>query len=203
MRKFKNLMQQYFKLTPVFVISIFIIVIGIPYGIFGLSQTGGSSLGGVLILCAVAISALVLFFDRLLVSTISSKKLSIAEFIILVVITFFYFYSERKIEIKIDSKTSYFVLIENNGNFVDSNLKYKFPFDKILNTKKKHAVINSISKNYQRINLDIDKSWGSLVMRPEKMQNINIQFYSFGDIDFSQNNIDSLVIKEINLLERK
>ena len=189
-------MNLKFKITPVFIVTVIVIIVGIPYGIYGLTLKGGASLSGVLILIGVLICAIALLIDRIAVKTISHKKLNLVELIILIAITAFYLYSDRKLEINVKSNTDYFVLIENNGKLKNSTFGYKFPFDKTLNTVKRNAVINSIWKNYHLIDVNVN-DWESLSIRPENFNNFKILFYSNGYKKFSQSEIDLLISQEI------
>ncbi len=191
------------KPTLVSIIGLIIIVIGIPYGLYGLTLNGCSSLGGVLILFAVFITFIVLIFDRLLVSKIGQRNLSIVEFFILAIVIIFYSYSKRNLIIELENqKTNYFVLIENDGSFVNTELNYKFPFDKFLISKGNSAVINSISKNYHQLELDYPKDWNGLTMKPGKFKNINVQIYMNSGVDFTETQIDSLISNEVKTSKR-
>jgi len=79
------------KYNPTFfsVISIIGIIVGIPFGIYGLTLTGGASLIGEVILAIVIGLFILLVIDRVLASLFNPKKISIIElgiFIILLII---------------------------------------------------------------------------------------------------------------------
>lgn len=72
------------KPTLFSVFSIAGIIIGIPLGIYCLSLPHGVSLAGEVILWGVALLFLLLFLDRTLVRSLSPKKLSIIELIVVI-----------------------------------------------------------------------------------------------------------------------
>ena len=79
------------KYNPTFfsVLSIIGISIGIPFGFYGMTLTGGASLASVVIFAVVIGVFILLVLDRVLVSIFDPKKLSIIElgiFIILLTI---------------------------------------------------------------------------------------------------------------------
>lgn len=75
------------KYKPTFaaVLAIIGIVLGIPFGAYCLTLTGGASLGGVVVFGIVFVFAILLALDRLLVSSFNTKKLSIIEFTLFVI----------------------------------------------------------------------------------------------------------------------
>ena len=86
------------KLKPTFfsILSVIGIIIGIPFGLYGLTLSGGASLGGVLILGGVIGLVILLAIDRALASTITPKKLSIYELIISIAFLMIYFFKIRQ-----------------------------------------------------------------------------------------------------------
>jgi len=88
MQNFKQSLKN--KLTLFLLIGIIIFIIGIPAGIYGLTLTGGASLGGVLILSGVIIFFPFLVLDRILVNHIKPLKLSMFELIFSLIILFCY-----------------------------------------------------------------------------------------------------------------
>ena len=186
------------KPTIVSVLGIFLILIGIPYGIYNLTLSGGASLGGVLILGGVFITFLIYVVDRIAVQKFNTKKLNIIETVLLAIFVSILFFNDKKVIFDISQNdTNYFVLIENNGNFRNSDLSYSFPFDKKVVTEKNNAVIKSIEENYQEIDIETPKNWHGLEMKPWPIDNVNIQFYSNPNMEFSDKEIDSIVRKEI------
>ena len=75
------------KYKPTFgaLIAVIGIVIGIPFGVYCLTLTGGASVGGVVVFGIVFLLIILLAFDRLLVSFFYTKKLSIIEFTLFVI----------------------------------------------------------------------------------------------------------------------
>ncbi|MDI9309307.1 MAG: hypothetical protein QM535_03735 [Limnohabitans sp.] len=71
-----------YKPTFVAVLAVFGIIFGIPFGAYCLTLTGGASLGGVVVFGIVFVLAILLAFDRLLVSCFDTKKVSIVELVL-------------------------------------------------------------------------------------------------------------------------
>ena len=67
------------SLTFFSLLSIIGIIVGIPLGFYGLTLTGGASLYGEVIFAVVIGLIFLLLIDRLLIQVINSKKLSIIE----------------------------------------------------------------------------------------------------------------------------
>ena len=175
-----------------------IIVIGLPFGVLGLTLNGGGSLGGAIILFGIFIVGLIVAIDRLFVNRVDAKKLNVIEFIILIVGILFLSFNKREIIIDLtEKKTDYFLVIENNGTLKNSELDYSFPFNKKIDFQHNVAIINSISEDYQRIELESPNNWKSQRMQPWKMNDFKIRFYSNGDLRFDKNEIDSIVKQEI------
>ncbi len=115
MKNFKQNLKN--KPTLFLIIGIFIFIVGIQYGIYGLTLNGGASLGGVLVLLGVFIFIPFLAIDRILVNKIKPFKLSIYELIFIGVVLLFYLSDNNKLYIDLtESKSEYFVVIYNNGN---------------------------------------------------------------------------------------
>jgi hypothetical protein len=186
------------KPTIISIVGLILIMIGLPYGIYGLTLDGGSSLGGVLILIGVFIIFLIYIADRIASEKVNTKKLNIIETVLIVSSVLIFSFTNREVIFDISQNDSnYFVLIENNGHFRNSELNFSFPFDKKIVLKNNYAVINSIEDNYQRINIEESNKWNGLRMQPWPINKVNIQFYSNPDLEFDEKEIDSIIKKEI------
>ena len=179
-----------------------VLAIGIPTGIYSLTLDTMERLGGVYVLMGVAITIGVLIIDRSLVQVVKRKTLNSIETLLLLVGISFYLYEGRESLIDISPDSDYFVLIENNGSFQDSELEYKFPFSKKLMPNENHAVINSISDNFRQIKLNPPEDWSSYVLKPRLIDNINVQYYSKYDTEVEER-IDSLIRNEISAAAKK
>jgi len=83
------------KPTFLSILSMVGIILGIPFGIYCLSLTGGASLGGVFVFGFAIVLAIILAIDRVLITLIDQKKLSIIEFILtLLLISIYYMYQD-------------------------------------------------------------------------------------------------------------
>lgn len=143
-------MKRIFKKpTIIFIIGIILLVIGIPYGIYGLTLPGGDSLGGALILF-IAIPCVLFFvaFDRILVQFLSQKILNLSEVIFLIIAATVYTYKNRAVEIiQLNQESKFLIVIENNGDLKTDNYTYKFPFDKVIRTDKNFVIATDLPEN--------------------------------------------------------
>ena len=194
----KKIISLLFKKPTVFsILGTAIIIIGLPIGIYGLSGNGWERLGGIYLLMGVLIAFLILVIDRVVLNSISQRRLNLIECIVLLLGISVYSYNERNLLVDIKSNTSdYFVIIENNGNFQDSPLKYSFPFNKKLIPRGNHAVINTKAKKLPQI--ETPKEWKGYEMSLKNIENTAVQFYSNYQATFEEIEIDSLIRKEID-----
>ncbi len=198
----KNIFRKTLKKpTLFFILGITIIIIGLPIGLYGLTLSGGGSLGGVLILLGIFIVAVIVIIDRLFATKFKSRKINQVELILLLIGIICYSFKQREILIDLsDKKTDYFILIENNGTLINSKLNYSFPFDKKMSFHNNIAIINSITKNYQQLTLDSPNNWNSKRMQTWNMNDFKIRFYSNGNLKFNKTVIDSILKKEIKTI---
>jgi hypothetical protein len=193
------LTTEVFKKPTFFsILSIIAIIVGIPYGIYGLTLNGGASLGGVLILIGVFIAIIILAIDRGIVSKIKPLKLTIIE--ILLTITFLVIsqYQNKEIIIDLENyKENYFVVIYNNGKLKNSEIVYKMLFDKKCKVEKNYVVIPNEIKSEFRTKIISPKKWKSLEMRYDKINNYEIEFYNSELREIKENEIKLIVEKQI------
>jgi hypothetical protein len=78
------------KSTLFSILSILGIIVGIPYGIYGLTLDGGQSLAGSLVLVGVMILIVILAIDRGIVEKVKPLKLSLIELILSVIVITIY-----------------------------------------------------------------------------------------------------------------
>lgn len=151
-------MKNYLRKPTLFLIlGLIIILVGLPFGIYGLTLSGGASLGGTLILVLVFIVFIFLVIDRVLVHVISLKKLNIIEVMFLFIASTIYLYQNRKIEIELLNKNSEFmIVIENNGKLINNYYDCKLPFNKLIKTNENYIIAKNIP---QDINIKGDISW--------------------------------------------
>lgn len=74
-----------YKPTFISVLSIIGIMIGIPFGLYCMTLKGGASLGAVLVFGVVIGLIVLLAIDRLFISHINPKKLSLIEIILFII----------------------------------------------------------------------------------------------------------------------
>ncbi|KZS40105.1 hypothetical protein AWE51_25420 [Aquimarina aggregata] len=201
----KSIFGKIFKNPTVFsILGIIVILIGLPIGINGLTLNGGGSLGGAIILFGILVVLLIVILDRVLVNRVNAKKLNGIEIALLIVGIAIFSFSEREIIIDLrDKKTNYFILLENDGTLKNSELNYSFPFNRKMELQYNIGIINLIDDNYQRIELESPNNWKSQRMQPWKMNNFKIRFYSNSDLKLRDNQIDSIIKKEIKTVANK
>ena len=186
------------KPTIVSILGLVSILIGFSYGIYGLTLEEGSSWVVAIVLGIVIVTLVIYSIDRFAVLNTETRKVNFAEGFLLICFVLICSYSDRELVFDIrQNNKNYFVLIENNGSFNNSELKYSFPFNKKMIVQKNSAVINSIEENYQRITIETPKKWAGLRMQPWSTNKINIQFYSNPEIEFTDKEIDSIITEEI------
>jgi hypothetical protein len=119
----KNAIGTIFKNPTIFlIIGIILVLVGLPFGIYGLTLNGGASLGGILILFGVLIVGLILILDRIFANRVNTKKLNGIELTLLIVGIVALSFTKREIIIDLrDKKTDYFIVLENNGTLKNRN----------------------------------------------------------------------------------
>ena len=185
------------KPTLIFILSSILLLIGIPYGIYGLTLDGGASLGGVLILMADFVIFIALLIDRAIVNKIPPKRLSIYEFVFLVICIMIYSYSQRKLIVDIENdNVEYLLVIENPGDLNNNETHWEFPFNKRISTPKGIVIIDKMTKD---IDFKINADWNSSYYynRYEFEKYPKVIFFCKTSLDFkrdmNQNRIDSLI----------
>ena len=145
--------------TIFLILGIIIVSIGLPFGIYGLTLSGGASLGGALILIGVFITFIFLVIDRILVRFINQKKLNIIELIFLLIVSTIYLYQNRSIEIEqLNQESEFMIVIENNGKLENDSYKYKFPFNKKIQTHNNFVIAENLPPD---IDVKTPNSWNN------------------------------------------
>ena len=195
----KNGIVTIFKNPTIFlIIGIILVLVGLPFGIYGLTLNGGASLGGVIILFGVLIVGIIVILDRIFAKRVNTKRLNGIELTLLIFGITLFSFTKREIIIDLrDKNTDYFVILENNGTLKNSELNYSFPFNKKMEFEDNIGIINSIAENYQRIELESPSEWKSKRMQPWKMNEFKIRFYSNGDLKLTDKEVDSIIKKEM------
>jgi hypothetical protein len=180
------------------ILSIIAILIGIPYGTYGLTLKGGASLGGFLILIQVLIAIIILVIDRGIVSKIKPLKLSIIEISFSIIFIVIYQYREKEIIVDLENyKENYFVVIYNNGKLKNSEIVGKMLFDKKCKVDKNYVVIPNEIKSEYRTKIISPKKWNSLQMRYDFIKNCKIEFYNSDFREINDKEIKSIIQKQI------
>ena len=188
------------KPTLIFILTSILLLISIPYGIYLLTLDGGKSLGGVLILMADFVMFIALLIDRVIVNKVPPIRLSIYEFIFLVLCITIYLHTQRKTIVDIENENiEYLLVIENPGNLTNNETHWKFPFNKRISTRKSIVIVDKMPKNIDfNINADWNKSYYYNRYEFEKYPKVTFFCKSSIDLkkDMNQNLIDNLINKE-------
>ena len=202
MKNFKQNLRN--KPTLFLIVGIFVLFIGIPSGIYGLTLNGGASLGGALILVGVFVFLLILVIDRILVNKIRPLKLSIFELILTGIVLLLYLSDNKKIVVDLtEYKGDYFVVVYNNGNLENSKLNWNFPFNKKAELNSNSIIIPAEFKDNYQIDIKTPKNWSGWRMNPDRINNISLKIYTSRKIKLNRTEIDSLAKKEIKTVGNK
>lgn len=191
------------KSTLFSILCIIGIVVGIPYGIYGLTLDGGQSLAGTLVLVGVMFLIIILVIDRGIVSKIKPLKLSLIELFLSIIILTIYQYNERKVFIDLmNYNENYFVVIYNDKNLKDNNIKSKFLFNKEIVVKDNFVIIPKKIKADLNLKVISPKKWNSLEIKPDSIKGYSIEFYNSEKKNFEQKEIENIVKIIINKEEK-
>ena len=193
------LTTEIFKKPTFFsILSIISVIVGIPYGIYGLTLKGGASLGGVLILIGVFIAIIILAIDRGIVSKIKPLKLTIFEILFSIIFLVIYQFREKEIIVDLENyKENYFVVIYNNGKLKNTEIVSRMLFDKKCKVEKNYVVIPNEIKSEYRTKILSPKKWNSLQMRYDSINNCKIEFYNSDLREINEKEIKSIVENQI------
>jgi len=199
------LTKEIFEKPTLFsILCIIGIIVGIPYGIYGLNLKGGESLAGTLALVVVFILIIILAIDRGIVSKIKPLRLTLFELLLSLICLFAYQSNERKAIIDLENyNEDFFVVIYNKGKLKDSEVKSKFIFNKEVKVKQTCVVIPEKLKSEYRIQVLSPKKWSSLEMRPDSLYGYNVEFYNSEKRKFTETDINLIVKKEIANVTKK
>lgn len=189
------LTKEIFEKSTLFsILCIIGILVGIPYGIYGLTLDGGQSLAGTLVLVGVMFLIIILVIDRVIVSKIKPLKLSLIELFLTIIILTFYQYNERKIFINLmNYNENYFVVIYNDKNLKENKIKSKFLFDKEIVVENNFVIIPRKIKAILNLKVISPKKWNSLEMKPDSINGYSIEFYNSEKKSFEQKEIENIV----------
>jgi hypothetical protein len=137
------------KPTLFSVLSILLLLVSIPTGIYSYINSDPSTEGWVLTFLLLLYIGLGFFYslDRLLVKKITPIKLSIAELSFTLICFLLINYSSRELLIDItDSKENYVIIIENNGQLENSKLRSTSFFDNEIVTTDNLIIVNRMPK---------------------------------------------------------
>jgi hypothetical protein len=144
------------KPTFISVISMLMIIISIPIGIYNYITSVPSTEGWVLtfILFLYIGFGILYSIDRLLVNLINPMKLTFVEVVMTIICYFLLNYSSRQLEIDLrNSKQDFVIVVENPGQFTNTQFTTKSFFDKEINSNENIIVVDKIPSKidlYQR-----------------------------------------------------
>ena len=196
MKNFKQNLRN--KPTLFLIVGVFVLIIGIPSGIYGLTLNGGASLGGALILIGVFVFLPILAIDRILVNKIKPLKLSIFELVLSGIVLLFYLSDNKKLVVDLtEYKSEYFVVVYNNGNLKNSELNWNFPFNKKAELNNNSIIIPAKYKGNYQIKIKTPKKWSGWRMNPDRINEISLKIYTSRNAKLNRKKIDSLAKREI------
>ena len=186
------------KSTLISILASILLLISIPSIIYDLTRDSSKAgLFGILILIIDFVIFIVLLIDRVIVKKIPPIRLSIYEFVFLILCTTIYLYSQRKIIVDIENENvEYLLVIENPGNLTNDETRREFPFNKRISSRDGVVVVDLEIKNIE-FNTNADYiSYYYKTYEFEKYPKVILFCWHRKAIDISQNLIDSLMNKE-------
>ena len=184
------------KLTVFLLLGFLILLVGIPTAIYQNSLGGIEQLGAYYLLIGLVLTALVMIVDRVLVRYIDLKQINIFEAGVIIVGIALVQYSNRKTWVEVPPNSNYFVLIENDGRFQNTELYYKFPFSKQFRIEQNKAILSSLHEKMAPFHFNTPANWNGYVMTGRNKEGISVQFYSKYQ-KYQEAEIDSLINLEL------
>ncbi len=119
--------------SPFFFVGSIVLIISVIGSIqyLVIEPGGGMALAGVLFLISLFVTAIILFFEQLLLkfSNFRKKSIWITESLILLLLLSIFLFNDRQIVYQIDESVEYFIVLENPA-ISKSSGSYSFPFNK-------------------------------------------------------------------------
>lgn len=135
------------KPTFISVMSMLLIIISIPIGIYNYVKSDPSTEGWVLtfILFLYIGIGIIYSIDRFLVNLINPKKLTFVEVVLTIACYFLLIYSSRQLDIDLsNSKQDFVIIIENPGQLTNTQFTTKSLFDKEIKSNENIIVVDKI-----------------------------------------------------------
>jgi hypothetical protein len=135
------------KPTFVSVISMLLIIISIPIGIYNYVKSDPSTEGWVLIFILFLYMGIAILYsiDRFLVKLINPKNLTLVEVVLAVACYFLFINSSRQLDIDLsNSKQDFVIIIENPGQLTNTPFTTKSLFDKEIKSNENIIVVDKI-----------------------------------------------------------
>ncbi len=153
-----------FRHTLIFWISVIILGITIPTGLYYLTigSSGGMGLAGVILIGVAIITLTIVLIEQFIVKNTmaSGRTILTIEIPIVLIIISTMMYSERKINYTIDEDAEWFVIVEHNDGY--TRPRYSFPFN--LNYDLNNHQILFIDQNEHETFKYTSVSWGGYQM---------------------------------------
>ena len=119
--------------SPFLIVGSIVLIISVIGSIqyLVIEPDGGMALAGVLFLISLFATAIILFFEQLLLkfSNFSKKSIWVTESLLLLLLLSVFLFNDRQVVYQVDESVEYFVVIENPA-ISKSIGRYSFPFNK-------------------------------------------------------------------------
>ncbi len=130
------------KVTVFSVLCPLLIAVGLPYSLYLLTRDSVSAIGGVYLLIAVAIAAVLWGLDRWLASFVPLVPLSVAEVLLLGSLMLWYSYDSREFIIDASANSSrIFIIAYTTDDKLAEEPSVAFPFGKKMTISDRNYVI--------------------------------------------------------------
>lgn len=190
------------KPTLLFVLGILAILIAL-YSIFFTSWESGTGIYIVFVhIPVILVSIIAIVIDRVIAvrTKISPVKLSIYEFIIIIIGGIYFLYSQREIVVEPANRNmEFFLVLQNPGNLESDKTAYQFPFDKKILAEDNVVIVDDFWKTEVRPGWD-DPQYQINTFQYEKYPRVKLISKLTSDLSdkMSQDLIDELLKNKLS-----
>ena len=150
------------KITPIYILTTLMIIIGLPMVIHGLAQEQMAKLGAVILLPWLGLAALLLVVDRFLASFVNYRVLIGAEIIVLLLLFAIYKYQNRVVQVSANSEITYFGIVNGVCDAAATELASTLGFNKSIVLNDDGQNIFLTERTHQQFKIDLSAlKWGS------------------------------------------
>ena len=189
-----NIISNAFKQPTIFlVLGIFIILLGLPFGLYAFTLEGLAAVLGPISIIIVISAIFLISIDRISLKFLSIRKLNLIEIIICVIIITTYIYSNTYLTVNITNpNVNYLLVIENPGNLKNDKLISAIPHKLKINTEKDYVIVKNMPDEIvYTTSANWDRSFYYKKYKFDKYK--NVQLFSKNKMQINQEFIDSLI----------